>query len=122
MSRLNLICNGMMFFNEAGDRLQIVVPDIPGHVRKFCSDPQPAKSNLVDVPIGDYEVDIPRSNQAPLAELLDANGYVLLDASKVKFDEDRARKVSAFITVPKPTIIRLYRASEPLPGFDLLGN
>jgi hypothetical protein len=122
MPRLNLICNGMMLFHEAGDRLQIVIPEIQGHVRKFGSSDTPVKSNLQDLPNGDYEMTGAWSSNELLSDLLDATGYVTLDGDKVKFHEHRARKVSAIFSVPKPTIIRLYRASEPLEGFDLLGN
>lgn len=122
MARLNLICNGMMLFNEVRDYLQIVIPDIPGHVRKFCANPLPAQDVLVDVPVGDYNLSLPGVNKARLADLLDSTGYITLDGNKVAFQEAEARKISAVITVPKPNIIRLFRASEPLPGFDMLGN
>ena len=122
MSRFNLICNGMMFFNEVNDRLQIVIPDIDGHVRKFNQDPVPTKASLMDLPIGRYTLDLPSSNRMPLTELLDGAGYVVLDGRRVAFNEERAARISAIIDVPKPTIIRMYRATEPLPGFDMLGN
>ena len=122
MSRLNLICNGMMFFNEVGDRLQIVIPDIEGHVRMFCSDPKPTKDKLRPLPVGRYELAVPASNKTPLRYLLDGSGYVLLDGRKVNFDEERAKPISAIIDVPKPDIIRLYRASEPLSLDGMLGN
>jgi hypothetical protein len=46
MARLNLICNGMMFFNEVGDELQIVMPEIKGHIRGYCVDPEPTKDGM----------------------------------------------------------------------------
>jgi len=122
MARLNLICNGMMFFNEVGNQLEIVIPDIQGHVRKFCADPQPAKDRLVDVSVGEYQLNVPGGNTARLADLLDSSGYVTLDGNKVTFKRDVAKNISAIFTVPKPSVIRLFRASEPLAGFDMLGN
>lgn len=121
-TRLNLICSGMMLFNEVDDRLQIVIPDAPGHIRGFCKEPQPAKGNIRDLPIGAYKLDVPVSNRGKLADLLDASGYLLLDGSRVGFNEQLAKTRSAIIDVPKPSIIRLFRPSEPLKGFDLLGN
>jgi hypothetical protein len=64
----------------------------------------------------------PLSNRARLRELLDSSGYVLLDGNKVSFSEDRAERISAIIDVPKPDIIRLYRASEPMSLPAMLGN
>jgi hypothetical protein len=122
MSRLNLVCNGMMLFNEAGAYIQIVIPTIEGHVRKFCVDPKPAKDNLVDLPAGCYQLNVPSTSTAPLRDLLDGSEYVVLDGNKVAFSEDIARPTSAIVTVPKPDVVRLYRASEPTSVPAMLGN
>jgi hypothetical protein len=112
----------MMLFNEVGDRLQIVIPDIQGHVRKFCSNPKPSKDQLVDLPVGSYRLEVPASGTAPLMHLMDGSGYVLLDGRNVTFDEAQAKQVSAIVDVPKPDIIRLFRAAEPASLTTLLGN
>lgn len=116
MSRLNLICNGMMLFNEVdADHVDIYIPtlDTPPHKRAYCLDPSPAKSNVVTLKVGAYELTGPKSSGRALADLFDADGCIVLSNNVVDFDDTTAAASSAVITVPKPDLIRLFRACEP---------
>ena len=122
MSRFNLICNGMMIFHEQGDHVQIVIPTIPSHVRKFCSAPKPARSNLVDLPVGQYRLSGLKANPAPLRKLFDPMGYVVLQQGPVSLSESKASRTCAVITVPKPTLVRFFRPGEPDDNSKFLGR
>lgn len=114
MARLNLICNGMMLFNEVDPQhVQIVIPDITGHVRKFCGDPKPAQDKLVDLPIGGYQLQGPTATAGALRTLISPDRYLIVRKDTVTFDQAAAAAVSAIVTVPMPPLVRLFRASEP---------
>jgi hypothetical protein len=114
MARLNLICNGMMLFHEVGDgTLQIVIPSIEGHIRKYGSHPEPAQNLLTDLPVGLYALNGPTSSGAALRSLMNPDQYLMLNKKLVSVNLEAAALVSAIVTVPMPTLIRLHRASEP---------
>ena len=114
MARLNLICNGMMLFNEQEDgTVQIIVPDICGHLRKFCGVPNPTQSTMMDLPTAAYDLIVPVKHKVSLRSMLSPEHYLFLDNSVVSLDQAAAAKVSAIVTVPMPSLVRLFRASEP---------
>jgi hypothetical protein len=114
MPRFNLICNGMMMFREVdATHVQIVIPDIQAHVRKYCTDTKPAKSNLKDLPIGKYQLQGVPAVAGSLRKLINPDEYLVLKKATVEFDEAAAGPISAVLTVPKPGSVRLFRASEP---------
>src|SRR5581483_7344937 len=73
----------------------------------------PAKSNVKTLGVHSYQLTGPLSSRKGLAALFGSSGCILLSNSVVTFDRAAATKCSAVITVPKPDIIRLYRACEP---------
>jgi hypothetical protein len=114
MPRFNLICNGMMLFREMdATNVQIVIPHIEGHVRKYCTEKKPAKSNLNDLPAGKYQLQGVPAEAGSLRKLISPDEYLVLKKDTVAFDEAAASPISAIIAVPKPGLVRLFRASEP---------
>jgi len=114
MARLNLICNGMMLFDEIDDHtVQIVIPNISGHVRRFCKDPKPAQNVLEPLAVGAYSLSGPPPTATPLRDLINPDRYLVLKQGVVELDMAAAQPVSAIVRVPKPSYTRLFRASEP---------
>ncbi len=114
MARFNLICNGMMLFREVNSSwVEIIIPTIPGHVRKICTKEVPAKSNLDDLAIGQYDLQGVAPVPASLRQLINPRQYLVLKRDGVVYNEAAAIAVSAIITVPMPDLVRLFRASEP---------
>jgi hypothetical protein len=114
MARLNLICNGMILFNQLDDRrVEIVIPTVAGHVRSFCSEDVPTQTNLSPVPVGSYSLAGPTATPGSLRDLIETKHYLVLKQNVVAFDRPQAVATSAIITVPMPPSIRLFRASEP---------
>jgi hypothetical protein len=129
--RFNLICNGMMLFNELDDQfLEIVVPEIlpagpgdqSGHVRRFTVEQLPtAQSMLKELPVGEYEIaGLTPTNVRPLSKIFDPRMAVVLkkgdkgNPQAVFFDRLAASKTCAIIKIPKPDVVRYYRGGEPV--------
>ncbi len=114
MARFNLICNGMMLFREVNSSwVEIIMPTIPGHVRKIGTKEVPAKSNLDNLGVGRYQLQGPSPVAASLRQLINPRQYLVLQRNLVEYNEAAAAAISAIITVPMPDLVRLFRASEP---------
>lgn len=114
MGRLNLICNGMMIFDDFDETtVKIVMPTIEGHVRKYFVGDRPYQNGTVDLQVGSYELVGPPPSDKKLIGLISPRQYLCILKGPVEVDFDKAAQTSAIVTVPKPKLVRLFRASEP---------
>lgn len=124
MASFNLICMGMMIVQEDNSSLNLIVPTIKGHVRKwFARRDVPYRDTLQDLPAGAFSLSMTRPpNGKGLIELVDPGSQIVLDSAAVNVDTVRARQDCAFITVPMPDVIRSYRGAEVDGISQTLGN
>jgi hypothetical protein len=112
MVRFNLICHGLMWFVEEGDKIRILIPEIPPHSYLHG----PIKLGLPHLialnPGEDFTLDGIPDRNVPLRDLVNAGSMLVLDKSQFDVLSDRRR--NSYV-IPKPDLIRLFRAAEVLP-------
>ncbi len=126
MQRFNLVIHGMMLLVDGEDDfVDILIPEVDPHDyqhgRPHGRPPQ--VQDLRAIYRGTkWEVTGPKPGQTPLCQLISSDDMVLLDPEKVSVSD---QPVFAKYRVPRPDVVRHYRASEVtqtmLEGMNLAG-